>query len=143
MAITAQGTTIEISSDGVAYTSLGCIESFSMDGNARAEIDVTCLTSTSKEFMFGLRDNGTMALEIKYDPSSAGLTLAEASYASDTAYKFRVTYNDQITPTTGNPTSSDFDGFVMNLSHSGSVDNVLTGSIEVKISGDVTTTPAT
>ena len=143
MAITAQGTTIEISDDGITYVSLGCINSFSIDGNARAEIDVTCLTSTSKEFMFGLRDNGTMSLEVRYDPSDAGLALANASYASDVAYQFRITYNDQITPVTGTKTISEFDGFVMNLSHGGAVDDVLSGSIEVKLSGDVTTTPAT
>ena len=143
MAITAQGTEIEISSDGVAFTSLGCIKSFSVDGNARAEIDITCLTSTSKEYIFGLRDEGTMSLEITYDPSDAGWNLAQASYASDTAYKFKVTFNDQITPVTGSGTIQDFDGFVMNLSYNGAVDDALSGSIEVKITGDITETPAT
>ena len=141
-AIKFQEMTFEISADGVTYTSIGCVTNYSLDGAGRTEIDVTCNDSTSKEYMFGLRDFGSLSLDINYDPDGAGLAIAEASYASDDNYHFRLVYANQITPTTGSGTIKDFEGAVMNISDSGAIDDKISGTIEVKVSGDITKTSA-
>lgn len=127
-----QGMDFEISADNVTYTAVGCVTGYSLDGGGRSEIDTTCNTSTSKEFAFGLKDNGTLSLDINYEPTGAGLALAEASYASDTAYYFRITYTDV------GGTTKTFQGFVMNLSDNGALDDKISGTIEIRVSGDIT-----
>ena len=140
MALNAQGTTLEISEDGTAYETIGCIQTFSIEQPDRAEIDVTCLTSTSKEFKFGLRDNGTLAIELQYDPEGAGQGLLEESYASDTAYHFKIEYAN-APDATGTGTTKEFEGFVIGISESGGVDDVVTESVNIRISGDIVVTP--
>jgi len=140
MSIAAQGTTFEISDDlGVTWTDLGCVTSWTNDRPDRAEIDTTCLTSTAKEFMFGLRDNGTVSIETMYAPSGAGQVIAEASYNSNTAYDFRTEYTDTLG---ANGTIKEFKGFVIGMSESGGVDDIVNLSMNIKVSGDITVTPA-
>lgn len=138
MAILFAGMTFGISVDGTTYTQVGCVTGYSLDGAGRSEIDTTCNNSTSKEFVFGLRDNGTMSLDINYDPDGAGLALVEASYSSDTPYHFEVVYSNGAT----SGTKKEFEGYVVNISDSGAVDDKISGTIEIKISGDITKTAA-
>jgi hypothetical protein len=135
--INAQGTQFGISTDGVTYTPLGCIKSWDWSKPSRAEIDTTCLLDTSKSFRFGLKDNGTLTVETFYD-RGAGIVLAEASYDSDTAYYFEVEYPDGVT----SGTKKVFQGYVVTMNESGGVDDVINGSVEIRLSGDITETPA-
>jgi len=135
-----QGTDFKISVDGVSYTSIGCVESWDLSVADRPEIDTTCLTDTSKSFKFGLKDSGTLAVEIIYDIDGPGQVLMEASYASDSAYFFEVEYSDNA-GTTGSVKS--FKGFVIGLGEAGAKDDVIRQSVNIKISGDVTTVAPT
>ena len=137
--INAQGTTFGISVDGVTYTSLGCVKGWDWGKPSRAEIDTTCLTSTSKTFNFGLQDNGTISVETFYD-RGAGIVLAEDSYASDVAYFFEVEYSDTA-GTTG--TIKTFQGYVVSMNETGAVDDVVNATIEIRLSGDITETAPT
>ena len=134
--LNAQGTTFGISVDGVAYTSLGCIKSWDWGKPSRAEIDTTCLLDTAKSFRFGLKDNGTLTVETFYD-RGAGVVMAEASYASDTPYFFEVEYSDGLV----SGTNKVFQGYVISMSESGGVDDVVNATIEIRLSGDITETP--
>ena len=140
MSLNAQGTTLEISEDGATYESIGCIQSFGIEQPERAEIDVTCLTSTSKEYKFGLRDNGTLSIDLQYDPEGAGQGLLEDSYAADTAYHFKIEYTN-APDTTGTGTTKEFQGYVTSISESGGVDDVVVESVTIRVSGDITITP--
>ena len=131
-----QGTAFRISIDGVAYTQMGCIESWDLASAARPEIDTTCLLDTAKTFKFGLKDNGTLSVEMIYDVDGAGQVLMEASYASEDAYYFEVEYSDNA-GTTGS--IKTFQGFVIGLGETGAKDDVIRQSVSIKISGDVTT----
>ena len=139
--INAQGTIISISADGTTWTPVGCITGWDLSASARAEIDTTCLVDTSKSFKFGLKDNGTLSIDYFYDPEGAGQKLMEASYGSDTAYHFQIEYPNLGTG--GKGTIKVFEGYVIELSETGAVDEVLTASASIKISGDVTQTPPT
>ena len=137
-AILFKGMTFEISQAGTVFTSIGSVTGYSLDGAGRSEIDTTDNASTSKEFAFGLKDNGTLSIELNYDPDGAGLAIAEASYASDTPYFFQVVYANGAT----SGTKKAFQGYVVNISDSSSVDDKVSGTIEVKLSGDITKTAA-
>jgi len=134
--INAQGTQFGISVDGVSYTPLGCVKSWDWSKPSRAEIDTTCVLDTAKSFRFGLKDNGTISVETFYD-RGAGIVLAEASYSSDTPYHFQVEYSD----TAGvSGTVKEFQGYVISMSESGGVDDVVNMSMEIRLSGDITET---
>lgn len=132
-AIESQGFTFEIGDDGdspVTYTEIGEITSFNgFDGQA-AEIDVTHLGSTAKEFLMGLQDFGTFNLEVNYLPADTGQAALRAAKASREIQSFRATFSDDSTAT--------FQGFVLSAPASGSVDSKVDGSFAIRISGDVT-----
>ncbi len=146
MALLFQGTIIRISQDDIVttpvsvYEDFACITGYSLDGAGRAEIDTTCSTSTSKEFVFGLRDQGTLSLDINYDPETASNGYVDASYASDKPYSFQIEYANSA-GTSGSVKT--FDGYVINRSDSGAIDDKITGAIEIKLSGDVNTVSPT
>ncbi len=135
MALLFTGMEFGISVDGVSYTPVGCVTGYSLDGAARSEIDTTCSTSTSKEFVFGLRDNGTLSLDIAYDPEGTGNALVKDSYASDVPYYFEVEYANSA-GTSG--TVKTFVGYVVAIGENGTVDDKISGTIEIKVTGDIT-----
>ncbi len=141
--IITQGTTFGISVDGVAYSELGVIQSFSLSATARNEIETTGLLDTTKTYEMGLKDSPTISVELLYDPTSAGQVLLDASYSSNTPYKFEIEFSDIITPITGNGTTKTFEGYVMSQNTDSSSDEVLRQSVEIKVSGDITTVDAT
>ncbi len=134
--LVTQGTDFRISADGTAFTSFGCVESWSLDTPGRAEIDTTCLKDTSKSYKFGLKDSGTLSVETFYDVDGAGNTLLEASYASEDPYHFEIEYSD-TGGTTG--TVKSFEGYVTGYSQSGAKDDVVKLSVTIKVTGDITT----
>src|SRR5699024_4377047 len=69
--VLSQGTTITVDCDGVAE-SIGCITSFTTPSPTRDPIDLTCLTSTSKETALDIPDNGTATLDIIFDDCDDG-----------------------------------------------------------------------
>lgn len=128
--ILTQGTTIGISVDGVAYTSIGCITSFEIERGERSEIDTTCLTDTLKTSKRGIKEQDTLSLEMYFD-RGAGLTMVEASFASNNDYYFEIVTSDGSTTT--------FTGYVMTApSQSGEIDGVITSSLSVKITSVLT-----
>lgn len=132
-AISAQGTTLEIDTvtAGTPDTEIENVKSFSgFDGEA-GEIDVTNLSSTAKEFRVGLQDFGSFSFEWDVDLAATGQDAVRAAQASGAVKTFRLTFPDASTAT--------FSGLVKNAtSMSGGVDQVLTGSVSIKITGAVT-----
>lgn len=129
-AISAQGTTIEVDSTtpGTPDTEIGNVASFSgFDGEA-SEIDVTNLSSTAKEFNIGLKDFGAFSMEIHPDYDDAGQS--ELRSAGNSVKTFRITLPNSKTLT--------FSGLVKNADAlNGGVDAVLTGTVNIKVTGDV------
>jgi hypothetical protein len=100
-----------------------------------AEIDVSDLSSTAKEFVLGLADNGAMNLEMLYDPADPGQILLESLRESSDSAQFRVTIP--------NPLSSPavavftFTGFVQTFPFSVGVDAPVSGTCTVRITGAI------
>src|SRR5690348_12763382 len=99
-AVSAQGTTLEISADGTSFTPIKEIKTYSgFDGQA-SEIDVTNLDSTAKEYRLGLQDFGNLQVDVNIVKSDPGQILVNAAKAAGTVYKFQMTLNDAVTPVT-------------------------------------------
>lgn len=131
-AIESQGFTLGIgnSDSPLTYTDVGEVKTFTgFDGSA-AEIDITHLASTAKEFLMGLQDFGGFNVDTNYLSADAGQVLVRAAKASRVLQDFLVTFSDASTAT--------FQAFVLAAPLSGGVDAAVDGSFQLRISGDVT-----
>jgi hypothetical protein len=131
-AIETQGFTLEIGNldSPLTYTAVSEITNFTLFDGQGAEIDVTHLQSTAKEFLMGLQDFGTAQFDCNYLPSDAGQTAMRAAKASRVIQDFRATFSDN--------TQATFQGFVLSNPITGGVDSKVDGSFAVRISGSVT-----
>ncbi len=134
-AISAQGSTIKVDdvTPGTPDVTIGNVTSFNgFDGEA-AEIEITNLSSTAKERISGLADNGSFTMEIHPDYDDPGQIILRAAEASQEQKTFLLTLRDGKT--------IKWDGHVRNASSiSGSVDSALTGSVSLTVKGDITIT---
>ncbi|MEH6477726.1 MAG: phage tail tube protein [Sneathiella sp.] len=131
MTIEAQGTTIEISSDGgsVWVEILGITSVEGPDGEA-SDIDVTTLKSTAKEYLTGLPDEGNLSLSGFHKSTDPGQDMARAAKVSRATHDFRVTYSDA--------TTISFEGGVKSATRSAGVDGALEATFNIKINGAIT-----
>lgn len=114
----------------LTYTNVGEVVNFSgFDGQA-AEIDITHLQSTAKEFLMGLQDFGSFSLDVNYLSADAGQVKMRAAKASREIQDFRVTFS--------NGQTARFQGYVLAAPISGGVDAKVDGSFAIRITGNVT-----
>jgi len=140
-AIGFQGTIVSVGETADPLTSVGCLVGYDRTGGGRSEIDATCSESVAKEFIFGLSDYGTLTVDVNYDPENAGWTIVEAAELSDTPYFFSIEFSNKPDSNPGaTGTIKTFSGYVMSTSDNGALDDKLSGSFEVKISGAITQT---
>jgi hypothetical protein len=131
-AIETQGFYFRIGNEDspLTYTEVKEVTSFTgFDGQA-AEIDVTHLQSTAKEFLMGLQDFGTFSIECNYLPADSGQDKMRAAKTSREIQDFRVEFSDASTAT--------FQGYVTSAPVSGGVDAKVDGSFAIRITGTVT-----
>jgi hypothetical protein len=128
----AQGTVLsrESSLGSGSFTAIANVRSFSGPSTENAEVDVTTLASTAKEFEGGLIDYGDLTLELNFDPNNAThqqcFTDQEANPPTKTGW--RITF---INPTI----NFTWTAFVKSFSLSGEVDGVLQGTMTLRLSG--------
>lgn len=116
----------------VTYTSIGGVKDFSgFDGSASV-LDKTDFDSTAKEKALGLVDNGNLSFNVNLINSDSGQVAAEASRVAGTRKSWKVVLPSGSTPT------ATFYAYTMKFSKAGSVDGIVTGSIDLLIDGDVT-----
>ena len=131
-----QGTTLEISeiTSPLDYEDiLGIVDFTAFDGSA-AEIDVTHLQSTRKQYLKGIADSGSFTINCNFIDGDDGQDLLKDAYDSQDAYAFRYTRSDGSTAT--------FQGYVMTASESGGVDAKVDASYSIRVDGVVTFAPA-
>ena len=114
----------------VTWTPVVNMRSFTgFDGSANI-IDVTNLSSLSEEIRPGIPRFGQLSFEIDWDhsdPSHAALIARQLSQAQ-TAFKL-------VLP---EPRTATFNGYVMKVPIQGGVDQVVRGTLDVRITGPVT-----
>lgn len=129
--IKAQGSVFKIGSDTV-----GQVKSISGPSISCADVDVTSLSSTLKEYAPGIPDGGDVSLEVWMDLTDAGqdaiFTDANTPNASQT-FSIDLSNGDQFS----------WSGYVKKFETSGyEVDGYVTASVDIKVNGTVTFTPA-
>lgn len=130
-ASSAQGTTLEVQAAGSPTTWLpvGNFTTWSGPSGEAAEIDVTNLSSTRKEYLIGLADEGNYTFNLHYDPDDAGQARMKALRASGGVGRFRLTH----------PTSAveEFNGFVKSFPRDGGVDSAIAAAVNIRVTGEV------
>lgn len=129
LAIETQGTTVTWNSTPVAE-----VVSFSGPGGASGTYEVTHLLSTRKEKRPLLPDEGDYSLECNFVPGDPGQQALIADRGTRTVRPVVVTYSDGSTDA--------FDAYCTGDPKSGGVDNKVSISFTLAITGEVTFTPA-
>lgn len=109
----------------------------SIDGpqSENPTIDVSDLDSTSKEYIGGLKDNGSLTLTCNFSPTNVVQRSVRAAQAANppTTKMFVLEFND-----TNPPTRYEFQGFVKSFKPKLGVDAKKEVDIEIQISGSIT-----
>jgi hypothetical protein len=114
------------------WQSVGNMKTFSgLDGQA-SEIDVSNFASTGKEFILGLYDGGMLKCDLDIDNSDLGQQALRTALQGSAKKNFKLTLPSGTTP------NVTFAGFVKQFNITGGVDQVVKGSITLRISGGYT-----
>ena len=126
-AILVQGTTMTFNAVAV-----GGLMSISGIGSGSAtEIDITTFASTAKEFTQGLRDFGTISVELRRNQDDLGQVEMFTAMAS------QLTRTVVITLPSSTANVATFSGFVQSLSTDLQADGAVTGTAVIRITGAV------
>lgn len=114
------------------YSAIAEVNSIDGPTKSRETIDVTSLDSTGgyREFIASFRDAGEVTLEMNF--TRDGYVDMNDDFESDSAVDYKITL-----PDTGN-TELDFSAFVTNLGQAIPLDDKVTMSVTLKITGQVT-----
>ena len=114
-----------------SWTNIGEVVDINKEDPGANEIEVTHLLSTSKEYLMGLQDSGTVTFTVNFLFDDVGQQALHTAKGDRAVREFKVTYPSTDTMT--------FDGFVQTFNGPGvAVDDKLVGDVSIKISGDVT-----
>ncbi len=126
-AILCQQTTMTFNS-----VTVGGIKSITGIGSGSAtEIDKTTLASTAKEFAQGLRDFGSIEIDLVRDQDDLGQVEMYDSMATQS------TEVVVITLPSSSANVATFSAFVQSLSSDISADGIVTGKAKLRITGEV------
>jgi len=124
-----------IETQGVTFTwntnAIGEIVSFNGPGGSASVIDVTHLGSTRREKMMGIADEGQFSFEVSLVPGDVGQVALRADRASRTQRECVLTLTDTSS------TTLTFDAYCTQFSIQGSVDNKISASVTLEITGEV------
>lgn len=141
----ADGTVAVMTTDAVAasftltgYKAVGEITDFSGPGGSAAVIDTSSLDSTRREKLMGLPDEGQVTFSMNYVPGNAGQIAFRAARSSRAETNFIIVLSNATTIAL--PTNETFAGFALEFSKTGAVDDKMTASATIEITGAVTTT---
>jgi len=131
-AITAQGTTIAIgdSASPIVYTTIANIKSWDGPNKSANDLDVTDLSSTAREFIQGIEDEGEVSLEGHYKGNNTQHAQLQDAVGSNTSYLFKITLSDSAYIT--------FTGRVSQFGMSGGVDAPVEMTLTLKVTGSIT-----
>lgn len=133
-AVSAQGVTIQ-RGDGAAtevFATIAEITDFTTPDGELTMIDATSLDSTAMEFIAGLIDNGQVQISGHFVGGDAAQEGLRTDRASKTLRNFKITLTDDPA------TVFSFAAYVLSFTISGAVNDKLTFSATLKISGAVT-----
>lgn len=137
IALNSVGKTITVGSGTAtptAWVKVGQITDIKGTSDTTPDIDVSDLDSTTKEYLPGLPDTGSVTMNVFTVDSDSGLAAIETAFDARALKSFKITQSSGSTPI------RTFNAYVKSFPKIGdsSKDGVVTGSIELKRSGSVT-----
>ena len=112
------------------WIEIGEVVSHDGPGGSAAVYETTHLQSTAKEKKIGLPDEGQLTLAINWClATDSGQQAASNARKARTEKNFKLTFSDDST--------ASFSGYVLGMSASGAVDDKVSGSITIEITGAV------
>lgn len=133
-ALLSQGMTIA-AGDGASpevFTTIPEVNSIDGPGGQANEIDVTDLSSTGREKLLGIQDEGDITVEINYLPGNTTHAQLRSDKAAGTKRNYRITFTDSPA------TTWTFEALVKGFAVSNSVDEVNRTSVILAVSGSIT-----
>lgn len=123
-----------------AFAAIAEITSISGPNETAAQIDVTSFDSTAREYIAGLRDGGEISFEFNFVGDDASQQGLRDDFAAGVLRNFEIDLHDA---TVLLPVASkySFAASVTALGNNFAVDDKITGSCTLKISGPVAFTP--
>lgn len=133
-ALNSQGVIIAISSSVSpdSFTTIPEVKSINGPSGSGSIIDTTDLSSTAREKVMGLMDEGQVSLDLNYIPNNAVHELLRNQRATKALCLFRITFTDSSS------TKYTFSGYVTGFAVSAGVDASLAASVTIEITGAVT-----
>lgn len=135
-ALKAQGVKLEIDNDGsspYSYIEVGEVTDLpDIGGGEAADIDVTHLRSTAREYLVGLPDGGSISLSGNLVPDDAGQAEMRTAMDAQTPRHFRITLTD-----TAPATTVEFDAYVKRFAFSAAVDSKIAFTATLRVTGPV------
>jgi hypothetical protein len=114
------------------FTAIPEIVDISGPGGQANEIDVTDLSSTSKEFRMGLQDEGQITLQMMFIPGNTIHAQLRTDKANQTLRPFKLLFTDSP------QTTWSFSAYVLGLEISNAVDEVTRATCTLRVSGSIT-----
>lgn len=113
------------------WIEIGEVVSHDGPGGSAAVYETTHLQSKAKEKKVGLPDEGQLTLAVNWClATDSGQQAASVARKDRTEKNFKLTFSDDST--------ASFSGYVLGMSASGAVDDKVSGSITIEITGAVT-----
>jgi hypothetical protein len=118
----------------LAWIKVGQVTGIKGTSDTSPDLEVTDLDSTTKEYVQGMPDTGSITADCYCVDADTGLAAVEAAFDAYTSKTFKVTYPSGATPV------RTFTGYVKSFPKIGeaSRDGIVTGSIEIKRTTAVT-----
>lgn len=132
-AIQSQGTLFAYSVDASppSFNNIPEIRTIGGPDGSAPLIDVTDLNSTAREYLLGLKDEGSFELGILYIPANAVHSALRTAWSNRTSLRFRITFVDTGT------TVWEFTGYVQNFRGQMGVDQAVEATLTIKVTGSI------
>jgi len=122
---------------GYPMETVGEVTDFSGPGGQAADIDITNVLSTAKEYLQGLRDEGELTLSLNFNATDAGQTGMQADRAARARNYYDILFTDYTWSATSFPSRASFWGYCKGFSISGAVDDKVSAQAVIRIDGPV------
>lgn len=127
-----QGTLIQIGSAASPQTfteNVANVTGISGIGGEASEIDITNFDSTFKEYLMGLKDGGSVTLEINFDTNNTTQRTLWTLHINQTTRQFRWLFV--------NGDYLEFNAFVKSFQFNGAPDDVVKASLTLRVTGPI------
>lgn len=135
MAVNTQATALQVSdmASPEVYTTVAGVTNVSGPSGSRAVIDKTTLADTARQKEVGIADYGQYTFDLVFDRDEATNVTLDTLFASGASNNFKLVVGGE----SPNDVYS-FAGFVLNLSKTFQIDDVVRASVTIEIDGSVT-----